>query len=246
MGLSTLVICLFAFWGILENFHEGWHYPNLWHNLGLMCVQYMSLMLIPMILALIALRWPRLGGTLFAVIGFAFAIMMLSGFFFRAHSLMETLLSLFPPTTILVIFGLLFWFGRPKPIKWAYRVAVGLPLLVVLVCAVEPVWRIAGRVDDGNREARLVEGNGVRLIWAPEGAGWPRQGVAEVPRPSPLPVAVERCGIVTPPEDGQKRFVAHPTRIIGYLYGFRMSRPPGANVFVRRVRNRPSGVPDGR
>ena len=28
------------------------------------------------------------------------------------------------------------------------------------------------RVDDGNRGARLIEGNGVTLIWAPEGPGW--------------------------------------------------------------------------
>jgi len=39
--------------------------------------------------------------------------------------------------------------------------------------AVEPVTRIAGRIDDGNRSLRIVQGNGVKLIWAPEGPGWP-------------------------------------------------------------------------
>jgi hypothetical protein len=28
------------------------------------------------------------------------------------------------------------------------------------------------RIDDGDRGARLIEGNGVTLIWAPEGPGW--------------------------------------------------------------------------
>jgi hypothetical protein len=28
------------------------------------------------------------------------------------------------------------------------------------------------RIDDGDRSARLIEGNGVRLVWAPEGPGW--------------------------------------------------------------------------
>ena len=28
------------------------------------------------------------------------------------------------------------------------------------------------RVDDGDRSARLIEGNGVTLVWAPEGPGW--------------------------------------------------------------------------
>ena len=32
------------------------------------------------------------------------------------------------------------------------------------------------RIDDGNLQARLVSGNGVKLIWAPDGPGWPRAG----------------------------------------------------------------------
>ena len=32
------------------------------------------------------------------------------------------------------------------------------------------------RIDDGGVQARLVEGNGVNLIWAPDGQGWPRVG----------------------------------------------------------------------
>jgi len=48
--------------------------------------------------------------------------------------------------------------------------------LVGAICAAEPIWRVAGRLDDGNREAPLIEGDGVRLIWAPAGPGWPRHG----------------------------------------------------------------------
>jgi hypothetical protein len=32
-------------------------------------------------------------------------------------------------------------------------------------------------VDDGDRSARRVAGNGVDLIWAPEGPGWPANGL---------------------------------------------------------------------
>ncbi|MFN2182026.1 MAG: DUF1566 domain-containing protein, partial [Candidatus Promineifilaceae bacterium] len=35
---------------------------------------------------------------------------------------------------------------------------------------------VSQRVDDGNRQARLVQGNGAALIWAPDGPGWPRSG----------------------------------------------------------------------
>ena len=41
VGLSTLAACAWAFWGIIENFHEGWYYPSLWGNLGLMLSQYL-------------------------------------------------------------------------------------------------------------------------------------------------------------------------------------------------------------
>jgi hypothetical protein len=36
--------------------------------------------------------------------------------------------------------------------------------------------RVSQRLDDGNVGERLVSGNGVALVWAPEGPGWPRQG----------------------------------------------------------------------
>jgi formylglycine-generating enzyme required for sulfatase activity len=36
---------------------------------------------------------------------------------------------------------------------------------------------VSQRIDDGNLQARLVHGNEVNLIWAPDGPGWPRSGV---------------------------------------------------------------------
>ncbi len=75
----------------------------------------------------------------------------------------------------MLILGTLYWFGRPQPRRAAYLLAVGFPILTLVVCGVEPVLRIAGRVDDGNLQSRLVEGNGSRLVWAAEGIGWPRE-----------------------------------------------------------------------
>ena len=42
VGLSIVITCVWAFWGIIENFHEGWHYESLLSNVGLMFVQYLS------------------------------------------------------------------------------------------------------------------------------------------------------------------------------------------------------------
>lgn len=38
--------------------------------------------------------------------------------------------------------------------------------------------RISGRVDDRKLETRVIEGNGITLVWAPDGPGWPRKGVS--------------------------------------------------------------------
>jgi hypothetical protein len=46
VGLSTLAACFWAFWGIIENFHEGWYHRSLWANLGLMLAQYLLFMLL--------------------------------------------------------------------------------------------------------------------------------------------------------------------------------------------------------
>jgi len=171
VGLGTLVTCLWAFWGIVENFHEGWHYGSLAKNLGLMVIQYMSPMLISMGLALIAIRWSRIGGGLYVLLGLLFSV-----FIFRTRSnlTLGVVMSWLPVTGGLVLIGVLFRLGRRKRRQLAYAVAVGLPLLVVLIAGIRPAFRVAGRVDDENREARLVEGNGVRLIWAPAGPGWER------------------------------------------------------------------------
>jgi hypothetical protein len=46
VGLSIVITCFWAVWGILETFHEGWYYESLLSNVGLMFVQYLSPMLI--------------------------------------------------------------------------------------------------------------------------------------------------------------------------------------------------------
>jgi hypothetical protein len=67
--------------------------------------------------------------------------------------------------------------GRTPPKSWLrrnlrYLLAVGIPLLVVIGVSAYYAPLVATRVDDGERGARLIEGNGVTLVWAPKGPGW--------------------------------------------------------------------------
>jgi hypothetical protein len=174
--LNLLVACLWAFWGAVENFHEGWWAPSPWANLGLMLAQYLSPMLAAILLGLLGLRWPRLGGVAYLIVGGYFARRFLFGRICNI-SVAGFLLALLMAGGCGLI-GLLFWFGRPRPRRLAYHLTWGLPLAVALVSGAEGAWRVATRYDDGDRGMRTVEGNGVRLTWAPAGPGWPTAGVS--------------------------------------------------------------------
>ena len=168
VALSTSVACFWAFWGIIENFHEGWFHDSFLLNVGLMFIQYLGPMIIFISLTLLAIAFPRIGGTAYALVGITLALAL-----FDWDDRVAMQLVILP----MLLLGILYWYGRPQPRRRAYWAAVGLPMLTLIICGVEPVVRVAGRVNDHNLEARLVEGNGVRLVWAPDGVGWPRKGV---------------------------------------------------------------------
>ncbi len=166
VGISTLITCFWAFWGIIENFHEGWYYESWLSNMGLMLAQYLSPMLIFMGVALISIFWPRVGGGLHIILA------LIAVWFFQAFANPVMFLLIAP----MIGLGALYWYGRPQPRRIAVSLVVGLPILTLLISGVEPVIRVSGRIDDGNLQARLVQGNGVNLVWAPDGPGWPRTG----------------------------------------------------------------------
>ena len=166
VGLSITITCVWAFWGIIENFHEGWYYESLLSNLGLMFAQYLSPMLIFMGVTLVSISWPRFGGGVHVILA------LLAAWFFQALTNAATFLLIVP----LIGLGVLHWLGRPQPRKLAVSLALGLPILTLTIFGTEPVLRVSQRIDDGNLQARLVHGNEAALIWAPDGPGWPRAG----------------------------------------------------------------------
>ena len=131
-----------------------------------MLVQYLSPMLLFMGVTLVSIFWPRAGAGLHGILALGVA------WFFEGLTNPVTLLLSLP----LIGLGVLYWYGRPQPRKVAAFLAIGLPLLTLTICGVEPVLRVSQRLDDGNLQARLVHGNGLTLVWAPDGPGWPREG----------------------------------------------------------------------
>ena len=118
VGLSTTITCVWAFWGIIENFHEGWYSESILSNIGMMFIQYLSPMLIFMVVTLISIYLPRVGGILHGI----FALLAI--WFFEAFSNAATFLLIIP----LIGLGSLYWFGRPQPRRIATSLVVGLPI----------------------------------------------------------------------------------------------------------------------
>jgi hypothetical protein len=149
-ALSVLAASFWAVWGSIETFYEGWWYRDWKMNVAMSLVQYLSPMVVIVLAALAAIRWPRVG----SVLHVAGAVLVV--WFLGVGG---------PALTIvvpLVLLAALYRFGRPDPRRWAFRLAGGVPIATALVCGVYPAWLVSQRVDDGDYGARLIAGNGVR------------------------------------------------------------------------------------
>ena len=124
--------------------------------------QYLSPMIIVVGLSAVALRWRRFALPIFG----AFAVAVV--FFFHGAAVAVKIIAI-----PLFAVGVLYHFGRPEPRGWALRSVIGIPLLTAIACGAYPGWRATHRFDDGNYGKRLIAGNEVALVWAPEGPGWP-------------------------------------------------------------------------
>jgi hypothetical protein len=169
VGIVIVIASLWAYWGGIENFHEGWYSKSIWENISMMIVQYFSLALVFIIIGIIGIRFPIASLPLCVVIGIAAAI-ILSG---TSFSVLWAMIII--PLTGL---GLLFFFGRAKPKRLAYILVASLPIVILLITSIIGLVRVSQRVDDGDYGQRRVETESVCLIWAPRGPGWPDDGVS--------------------------------------------------------------------
>ena len=159
VAIVVVIASIWAFWGGIENFHEGWYSKNIWENIYMMLVQYWSLTLVFIIIGLIGIRFPIASLPLCIVVGIA-AALILSGASFSVLWVMIII-----PLTGL---GLLFFFGRAKPKRLAYILVVSLPIAILLVTSIIGLLRVSQRVDDGDYGQRKIEAGNVCIYGLPE------------------------------------------------------------------------------
>ena len=131
--------------------------------------QYMLFAIVFVILALIILKWKKIGLAVHLLTG-VFCIWFFSGASFSVLGLLIVI-----PFAVL---GLIYYFGEPYPLKWAYRLIIFVPLIIVLVISIPQGIKVSNRINDGDFGMRIVKGNNVTLAWAPRGPGWPDRGVS--------------------------------------------------------------------
>lgn len=169
--LMFIETAFWTFWGTAEMYHEGWWGP--WY----IRLAYLVPLAIWLTLSLIYLGWPRVAGVLW-LLGTAIPL-----FLFGLNNLWITI-------PFILTGGMCLFEGydrrcRIPPIRedeprwwpWlrhnvGYLLVVGIPLLIFIGVSVNYWPVILTRQDDGYRGERLIEGNGVTLVWAPAGPGW--------------------------------------------------------------------------
>jgi hypothetical protein len=167
VSISAIFANMWAYWGINENFHEGWYFVSFWNNVALMFGQYLLMPIAFMALAFVSIKWNKVGAIchlVLAVGAYFFFGGMKAGFFLIAMPLLGL--------------AILYWFGRLQRRRFAYFLVLGLPLIQILGIGTFQAIRVANRYDDENMDSRLIKGNGVELIWAPQGPGWPDNGTS--------------------------------------------------------------------
>ena len=149
-------------------YHEGWW--GAWYNR----LPYLAPFLLTLIPSLAAFRWPIIGGSLIAAVGVV--VMLLVKGQVGALGLVITLMGV-----AFIIDGITrqrkpdeqseevkYWWLQ----NWRQVFILGLPLIIIISISANMLPVVLARQDDGFRGALQIEGNGVTLVWAPEGPGW--------------------------------------------------------------------------
>lgn len=184
IGKSILIIItsLWCYWSFGEMYHEGWWGPF-----------YIRLIyLIPgaafLLLTLVGIKWPAIGGWLIVIFGGLFTVMFMDIHFVEGKLVIDRDVTGSLVSAPLVFLGILLIIegrnlkrriarGWTPHAKWWRRnlwtlLAVIPPLAIFIGLSIFYLPFVLTRQDDGDRGIRLIKGSGSNLLWAPEGPGW--------------------------------------------------------------------------
>jgi len=187
IGALTLTTTLWVFWGTAEMYYDEMYYEG-WGSPFPEPLAYLIPGAACLLLTTVVLAWPRFGGWLIVVTGALFTAWWWGMQLRRNGFSVRAILTMFPVSGLLVLTGVLFLLegarraqlrasGWYPPRQWWRRhlrwlVGLSVPAATFLIATALQLPPLLARVDDGYRGAVLIEGNGVRLIWAPESPGW--------------------------------------------------------------------------
>jgi hypothetical protein len=184
---ATLLLTAFTgfwtFWSASEFYYEGWGTPFP------QPLAYLIPATVAIVLGALTVRWPKVMGGVIIALTIAFYGWAISMNLRRWGFSWGLVLSWGAMAACSFLAGILFIVdgriqaGRPagddvvSRAPWWTRhgrwlCVVGTPAVIALVITVIQLPQILMRQDDGLRGARVIDGNGVRLVWAPAGPGW--------------------------------------------------------------------------
>lgn len=183
--IATLLLTAFTgfwtFWSFAEFYYEGWGTPFP------QPLAYLIPATVAVLLGAATLKWPRVMGGVIIALTIAFYGWAITMNLKRWGFSWNLVITWGAMASCSFLAGILFIVdGRRRPdhadpaaapSPWWRRHArwlsvVGVPVAIALYITAVQLPQILMRQDDGNRGARLIEGNGVRLVWAPAGPGW--------------------------------------------------------------------------
>jgi len=106
--------------------------------------QYLLFTIIFVSLAVIILKWKKIGLILHFIVA-AVSVWFFSGASFSVIGLMIVI--------PIIALGLVYYYGEPKPKKWTYRLLISIPQGI----------KVSQRINDNDFGERIVQGNGVTL-----------------------------------------------------------------------------------
>lgn len=165
--IALAIGSFWAYWGTIENFHEGWYYHSLGQNLALMFGQYLLWPILFCALASLGVWRPKVGGAAFVVAG-----LTIDAVLFKFKNPVGNELFLAP----CVALGALFFFGRVGQPRLAIGLVVGVPVGLMLCLGAPLGWRVSHRLALGFSGPVMWQAGGETLEWAPPGPGWPTRG----------------------------------------------------------------------